>query len=294
MQGLRYALPEFAHLPYVAEPGSQNKLSKRKIAQYLKQPDFKRLYDHALDIATKIGHPTAPETFNPVVVDFYRVAGYLPDAIINYLLLLGWSLDDSREEFSRAEMIELFTLDRINKAPASFDPQKLWAFEDRHMRGVPVDSKVPAALLYLQRAGLVPAPPPSGIGPYIARVITAAGDRIKTMGDILQFREFFVADDELAVSGAEFDQALKAPGAAALLREYAARLEAASAFEPAALEQELKAFVAERNLKVGALIHPLRFAVTGRSVGLGLYDALAILGRERSLARIRRAASAAG
>ncbi|HWN38835.1 MAG TPA: glutamate--tRNA ligase, partial [Gammaproteobacteria bacterium] len=60
-----------------------------------------------------------------------------------------------------------------------------------------------------------------------------------------------------------------------------------------ALEQELKAFVAERSLKVGVLIHPLRFAVTGRSVGLGLYDALAILGRERSLARIRRAATAA-
>ena len=141
MQGLGYPLPEFAHLPYVAEPGSQNKLSKRKIAQYLKNPDFKRLYDHGLDIAAKIGHATTPETFNPVIVDFYRVAGYLPDAIINYLLLLGWSLDDTREDFSRAEMIELFTLERVNKSPASFDPQKLWAFEDRHMRGVPVEQQ---------------------------------------------------------------------------------------------------------------------------------------------------------
>ena len=58
MQGLGYPLPEYAHLPYVAEPGSKNKLSKRKIAQYLKNPDFKRLYDHALDIAAKIGHAT--------------------------------------------------------------------------------------------------------------------------------------------------------------------------------------------------------------------------------------------
>ncbi len=191
-------------------------------------------------------------------------------------------------------MIELFTLDRVNKSPASFDPQKLWAFEDRHMRGVPVESKVPAALLYLQRAGLVPAPPPSGIGPYLGRVIAAAGDRIKTMGDILQFREFFIADDALPVAGAEFDKLVKAPDAAALLREFAARLESVAVFDPSAIEQELKAFVAERNLKVGQLVHPLRFAVTGRTVGLGLYDALAILGRERSLARIRRAASAAG
>ena len=280
-------------MPYVAEPGSQNKLSKRKIAQYLKNPDFKRLYDHALDIAAKIGHPTTPETFNPVIVDFYREVGYLPDAIINYLMLLGWSLDDKPEEFSREEMIKHFTLERVTKAPASFDPKKLWAFQDRHMRGVPVESKVPAALLYLQRAGLVPAPPPSGIGPYIARVIAAAGDRIKTMGDVLQFREFFVADDELPIAGPEFEKLLKAPDAVGLLREFAARLESIDGFEPAALEQELKAFVAERNLKVGQLVHPLRFAVTGRTVGLGLYDALGILGRERSLARIRRAASAA-
>jgi glutamyl-tRNA synthetase len=293
MQSLGMALPEYAHLPYVAEPGSQNKLSKRKIAQYLKQADFKRLYDHALDIATKIGHVTAPETFNPVVVDFYRVAGYLPDAIVNYLLLLGWSLDDSREDFTRAEMIELFTLERVNKSPASFDPQKLWAFEDRHMRALPIVRKVPAALEYLQAAKLVEDPAPSEIGRYVGRILEAAGDRIKTMGDILMFREFFVADDALPVAGAEFDKLLKAPGAAALLRELMTRCAALSEFAPKELEDELKALVAERNVKVGAVVHPLRFAVTGRSVGLGLYDALAILGRERSLARIRRAVEAA-
>jgi glutamyl-tRNA synthetase len=293
MQGLGYETPKFAHLPYVAEPGSQNKLSKRKIAQYLKHPDFKRLYDHGLDIAAKIGRATTPETFNPVVVDFYRVAGYSPEALLNYLLLLGWSLDDSREEFTRAEMIELFTLERVNKSPASFDPQKLWAFQDRHMRSVPLERKVPSALEYLSAAKFVAEPAPADIGPYIGRVIAAAGDRIKTTGDILMFREFFVADDALPIAGAEFDKALKAPGACDLLREFAACLEALSPFAPAEIENALKAFAAERRLKIGALVHPLRFAVTGRTVGLGLYDALAILGSERSLARIRRAIAAA-
>jgi glutamyl-tRNA synthetase len=85
---------------------------------------------------------------------------------------------------------------------------------------------------------------------------------------------------------------LKAPGAADLLREFAVSLEAMGAFEPAALENALKAFVAERDVKVGQLVHPLRYAVTGRTVGLGLYEGLAILGRERSLARIRRALAA--
>lgn len=295
MQALGYPLPQFAHLPYVAEPGSQNKLSKRKIAQYLKHPDFKRLYDHGLAIAQAIGHATTPETFNPVVVDFYRVAGYSPDAIINYLLLLGWSLDDSREEFSREDMIRLFTLDRVNKAPASFDPQKLWAFQDRHMRSVPVKQKVPAAIKYLQAAGWVPTPTPCDLGPFVTQVITAAGDRIKTTGDILQFSEFFVADDALAYAPADLEKQLRAPEAAQHVKVFADRLETLEPFDPPTLEAALKAFIAERQLKIGQMIHPLRVALTGKSVGLGLYDALAILGRSRSLARIRRAlALAAG
>src|SRR5919197_4723745 len=83
-RSLGYELPQYAHVPFVAEPGSKNKLSKRKIAQYLKNPDFKQIYDHGQAIAAAIGLKTAAETFNPVVVDFYRQVGYLPDAILNY------------------------------------------------------------------------------------------------------------------------------------------------------------------------------------------------------------------
>jgi glutamyl-tRNA synthetase len=107
------------------------------------------------------------------------------------------------------------------------------------------------------------------------------------------FREFFVADDSLPVEGVEFDKALKAPGAAALLADFLTSVADSTPFEPVTLENELKAFAAARGVKVGALVHPLRFALTGRTVGLGLYDALAILGRERSLVRLRRALAAA-
>src|SRR5207302_5379584 len=75
-QGLGYPLPEYAHLPFVAEPGSKNKLSKRKIAQYLKNPDFKKGYKQGQAIAAAIGLKTAAETFNPVIVDFYKQLGY--------------------------------------------------------------------------------------------------------------------------------------------------------------------------------------------------------------------------
>ncbi len=102
-QGLGYPLPEYAHLPFVAEPGSQNKLAKRKLAQYLKNTDFKKVHERAVAIAAAIGLKTSDETFNPVIVDFYEQVGYLPDAIVNYLLLLGWSLDDRTETFSRRD-----------------------------------------------------------------------------------------------------------------------------------------------------------------------------------------------
>ena len=129
LEGLGYPRPEYAHVPFVAEPGSKNKLSKRKIAQYLKNPDFKKVYDHAKAIADRIGMPTTPETFNPVLVDFYKQVGYLPAAMLNYLVLLGWATEDNREEFSVAEMIRAFSLERVNKAAASLDVKKLFAFQ---------------------------------------------------------------------------------------------------------------------------------------------------------------------
>ena len=81
-QSLGYALPEYAHLPYVAEPGSKNKLSKRKLDKYLKNRDFAQIYEHGQAIAAAMGLTTTADTFNPVIVDFYEQVGYLPEAII--------------------------------------------------------------------------------------------------------------------------------------------------------------------------------------------------------------------
>lgn len=289
MQGLGYQLPEFAHLPYVAEPGSANKLSKRKIAQYLKHADFKKLHEHALSIAQQIGHPTTPETFNPVVVDFYRVAGYLPEAIVNYLLLLGWSLDDKREDFSRQEMIEHFSLERVNRAPASFDPKKLWAFQERQMKQVPLKQKVPLVLPYAQQTGWIPTPTPCDMGPYLTQIVAAAGDRIKAAGDILQFPEFFVVDDQLVYDEKDFVKQMTAAGAVERLQLVREMLAIVEPYDAGVLEESVKDLVQRQGWQLGQIIHPLRVAITGKSVGLGLYEALVILGRDRCLARIDRA-----
>ena len=141
--------PKFAHVPFVAEPGSKNKLSKRKLDKYLKNRDFAKLNKMGVDIAGQLGLQIAADTFNPVIVDFYEQVGFLPDAIINYLVLLGWSLDGETEFFTRDEMIENFSLERINKAAASFDPQKLFAFQQHYMNELPIKQKIAKVLPFL-------------------------------------------------------------------------------------------------------------------------------------------------
>jgi glutamyl-tRNA synthetase len=285
---LGYDLPAYAHLPLVAEPGSKTKLSKRKLAQYLKNQDFRRVMEHGQQIAERIGVVGEADTFNPVIVDFYREVGYLPWAIDNYLALLGWSYDDKTEFFSREELIEKFSLGRINSAPASFDPKKLWAVQDHYMAALSTDEKLGLMLPYLARAGLVADPPAAEQVAIVRQVIEASGDRLKVAGDILAYADFFlVAEpvmDEAAVA-----QRLGKAGAKELLQAFAARLAGVEPFEPAALEEALKATAEAAGVKVGELVHPIRVAITGRSVGPGLYDCLAILGRDQSLARLERA-----
>src|SRR5262249_32459079 len=129
-QGLGYPLPEYAHVPFVAAPGGKEKLSKRKIKEYLKIPDFREIYQRGERIARCLRLPISADTFNPVMVEFYKVVGFLPGSVLNYIVLLGWALDGEKEEFTVPDLIGHFAnLDRVNRAPASFDVKKLFAFQ---------------------------------------------------------------------------------------------------------------------------------------------------------------------
>ena len=285
---LGYELPVYAHLPLVAEPGSRTKLSKRKLAKYLGNRDFKQVMEHGTRIAERIGRTPDADTFNPVIVDFYREVGYLPWAIDNYLALLGWSYDDRTEFFSREELIDRFDLRRINASPASFDPKKLWAVQDHYMTALSVDDKLGLMLPYLARAGLVAEPATAAELDVVRRVIEASGDRLKVAGDILAYAEFFLVEEPVMDPDA-VDQRLAKPGTGPLLEAFTAAVATAAPFDPPTLEEALKQVVAEAGVKVGDLVHAVRVAVTGRTVGPGLYDCLAILGREKTLARLARA-----
>jgi glutamyl-tRNA synthetase len=291
LQGLGYPMPKYAHVPFVAEPGSERKLSKRKLKDYLKNADFKKVHDRALAIATAIGLKTSDDTFNPVIVDFYEKVGYLPDAIVNYLLLLGWSLDDKTEIFSRDQMIDCFSLERVNKSPASFDVKKLnGRFQEHYMQQLPLDKKLAMCEPFLVKANLIAKPVSDAVRDQVREVVQAAAHRIVIAGDVLDYDYFFVADDALAYDDRAFDKHLRKPaGAKDLLRDLGTLLADLAPFDAPTLEGAVKAFAEGRGVKLGQVNQALRVAVTGKDTGFGTYETLALLGKTRCLARIERA-----
>ncbi|MDO4587090.1 MAG: glutamate--tRNA ligase [Planctomycetia bacterium] len=318
-QSLGIPLPIYAHLPVVAEPGSKTKLSKRKLDKYLKNKDFAKLVEHGKKIADQVGLITTADEFNPVIVDFYRLVGYLPEAIDNYMALLGWSLDDKTEFFNKDNLIDLFSLDRINKAPASFDPAKLIAFQERHMSALSLEEKYSRVLRYLIAAGLLTSPmttetslsalpdkmdiqtpvkmpahpemSPDSIRLMIEKLLVAAGDRIKVSGDILDFGDFFADDLTFPIDEKVFEKRIKNDeNAVSLLKEFEEVLEKIenSDFSAEMLEQAMQIFLEQKQIKASQVIHALRVAVTGKGVGLGMFETLAILGKTRTIIRIHR------
>ena len=239
-----------------------------------------------------MGLEVSPETFNPVITDFYRIAGFLPEAILNYLLLLGWSLDDKTEVLSPAEQIAHFSLERVNKAAASFDPKKLVSFQERYMQALSVDERLALTLPFVEQAGWIPSPASAADREKVRGIVAAASDRIKVSGDILDYDEFFVADEALAYDPKAFDKRIRgaagAPALLAELRSAIAALPSDAPFDAAAVETLLNDFVAARGLGLGAIVHAVRVAVAGKPVGFGLFDILALLGRARVLARLAR------
>ena len=293
-QSLGYELPQYAHLPYVAEPGSKNKLSKRKIPKYLKNQDFKKLYDHGERIATRCDRELSEDTFNPVIVDFYRDIGFLPHAIINYLLLLGWSLDGETEEFTTEEMIAAFSLERVIKSPASFDPTKLTAFQQREMDKLDLKKKSALCVPYLQQAGLLETPPACDTGPYLNDIITATENRITVAGDILDYDDFFTADASLPYDAKAFAKRLvNTEGAQQLLIEFRDTISELDDFNVESIEQTMREFVEAKDIKFGEIIHPVRVSTTGKPVGFGLFETLAILGKDRCINRMNLALESA-
>ncbi len=282
-------LPEFAHIPFVAAPGTKEKLSKREknLEKYRKSPQFKKLFDIADDVLPKLGLGNS-QTLNPVMVAFYEAVGFLPEAVLNALSRLGWSLDDKTENMSLQTVIENFTLDRVVKAPAGLDPDKLLAYQEYWVGQLTLDQKVDACLPYLLKAGWVTEETLDRDA--LSRLVMALADRLKLFSDILGYPEYFVVCDQLPFDEAAFEKRIRKPERARdLLASYRETLATATDFQAAPLEEQFKSWMEAQGIGYGDIIHALRIAVTGKTAGPGMFECLELLGQERCLKRIDNA-----
>ncbi|QDU48679.1 glutamate--tRNA ligase [Gimesia panareensis] len=288
-QALGYDLPQFAHIPFVAAPGGKEKLSKRKLDKYRKSPQFKKMFDKADAVFPRIGLENA-EGLDPVMVEYYEKIGYLPEAILNALARLGWSLDDKTEIMSLDTIVENFTLDRVVKAAAGLDPDKLLSFQAHWMNQLSLDQKVEMCSPFLVKAGLVEDAADEATNQKIGQVITGMEDRLKIASDILDFDEFFIADDKLEYDSKAFKKRIrKSDDAVPLLGKIKDQLAAADDFSADALDKLLHDFVEAEGIGMGQIIHALRVSVSGKATGIGMFDCLSILGKESCVRRIDRA-----
>lgn len=215
-------------------------------------------------------------------VEEFREAGYLPDAVVNYLALVGWSFDDSTEIMSIPELIERFTIDRVSASPGVFDHQKLaW------MNGVHLRTLDPGLYAERLRAFLRDRGSPIADRPEIDAVVPLVQEKIATLGEFEEFAGFLfhpVVYDEAA-----WQKMVVLPAAAAVLDACAAGLEASEGFASADVEAALRGVSEQLGVKPRVAFLPPRVAISGRTVSPGLFESIALLGRDESLGRLRAA-----
>ena len=289
-EALGNPLPEFAHIPFVAAPGGKKKLSKREIDKYRKSPAFQKLFQLGDDVLSEFGVDPADKALSPVMVAFYREVGFLPAGVLNALARLGWSLDDETENMSLQTVLENFTLDRVVKAAAGLDPDKLMSYQAHWMGELPLDEKVAGCVEFLVKGRLLPESPDEQQIGLVRRVVELVNDRLRVFGDILSMREFFVAADDLPYDEKEFHKRMIKPdGAVDLLREVRSVLAASEAFTADSLHSAVETFLAEKELKFGQIAPVLRLATTGKTKGADLFPTLELLGQDECLRRMDRA-----
>jgi glutamyl-tRNA synthetase len=223
-----------------------------------------------------------------ILVHDFRRNGYLPEALLNFLALLGWSPGENRELMSMDEMVRLFSIDRISNAPAKFDRAKLLAFNTQT-----VETATSARLLAAFRDYLsvnADSPLNQASDEQLAQLLhMKKGFRtLREVDDLCRF--FFVADDQIAFDAKAVEKVLKKDGAAGLatLKEVRALLTGAAEWRAEPLEGVIKQYCEAKGLGLGNVAQPIRVAISGTTVSPPIFHSLEFLGKERSLARIDR------
>jgi glutamyl-tRNA synthetase len=225
------------------------------------------------------------------VMEYHRL-GYLPEAMVNFLALLGWSPGTDQELFTRDELIRQFTLEGISGGNAVFNPEKLDWFNQQHIQKLSADELARRVQPLLEEAGLWRDSFAGSERAWFLRVLELLKPRAKKLSQFVDDGRPFL-DDRIDFDAAAVAKHLGAHGMRTHLEALASRFAGATSFDPSTLEVTLRAVADERGLKAAALIHATRVAVTGRSVSPGLFDVLELLGPERTRTRLTRASALA-
>lgn len=257
-QAFGWELPIFVHMPLILNPDGKGKLSKRHGAASTLQ---------------------------------YKSEGYLPEALVNYLALVGWAYDDHEEIFSLAELVEKFSIERVNPSAARYNYDKLLWFNQHYINHIiELDDLTRRCLPWLQESGVI-GDAPEGSDEYaLAReAIALIKDKMKLLTEAPQLTSFFFGEpdeydgDLLIPKKTEPSAVLTSLG---LVREIVADV---GVGDEEALEGRLRDLAGELGLKAGQLFMPIRVALTGRTVSPGLFDTMKVVGAQRTLERLDRA-----
>ena len=217
----------------------------------------------------------------------YREKGYLPEALLNYLALLGWAIADDRDVFTIEEMVGVFDIKRVNANPAKFDAKKCEAINAAHIRRLSTDQLAEALVPFLASAGLVSEPPTAQQWSLLVGATPLIQERMTTLSEGVELIRFLFTAD----SAIEIDEAASlAASAGPVLQAAASALAEVEPFEHASIEAALRSSLIEGlGLKPKLAFGPVRVAVTGRKISPPLFESLELLGRESALARIEAA-----
>ena len=220
-----------------------------------------------------------------IAVGEYRRRGYVPEAVVNYMALLGWSYEGDQEFFSLDDLLRNFDMGRVSKKPASFDPNKLDWMNAQWLKRLDVPERTERVIPFLRAEGLVPDELTPEDRSHLERIVELIDDRLKVLADIGDLGGFFLARDvdydNIAVS-----KVLAKPGADEILVGLHRILSECPDFQPETLEGAMRKFAEDAGLSLGKVVQPLRVALTGRTASPGIFETLSLLGREVSLARI--------
>ncbi|MFN4227264.1 MAG: glutamate--tRNA ligase [Candidatus Ratteibacteria bacterium] len=215
----------------------------------------------------------------------YREEGFLPEAFFNYISLLGWGTTESREIFTKEELINEFSLERCHKASAIFDREKLLWMNSFYIRKTEIDRIYQLSIPFLKQAGLVEDQISKEKEEYIKKAISLEQEKIKTLKEIPYLIEFFFKEPEYEKENYEklINQETKKE-----LEELLNIFEQMDSFKKEEIESKVRDYCKEKNIKTSMVFHPLRFAVSGRTKGPDLFGMIELLGKEKTIERIKR------